>query len=97
MENNIHNRSEDDIRKAIKEWVPTPSEYTVLDYSCLFNSADATEEISDIDDEKDEQSESFDAVSDDDNNEAGKHIEDELSDTDGDEKFINEVRLCNFT
>lgn len=94
LKNNIHNRSEFDIRKAIREWVPTPSAYTVLDYSCLFTSADDTEEISDIDDEKEENTEFLDAVSDEDN--AGKHGDDDFSDTDGDENLINEVRFRNF-
>lgn len=87
MKNNIHNRTESDIRKAISEWAPTPSTYTVLDYGCLFNSADDTEEISDVEDEKEGKAEYLDTVSDED-----KHNDDDFSDTDGAEKLINEVR-----
>lgn len=90
LKNNIHNRSESDIRKAINEWAPTPSTYTVLDYSCLFNTVDDTEEISDIEEEKEQKAEYLDSVSDED-----KHHDDEFSDTDGD--LVNEVRfLPNF-
>lgn len=87
LKNNIHNRSESDIRKAIAEWVPTPSSYTVLDYECLVNSADDTEEISDVDDEK---AESLDAISDDDNSNAEKDYD---SDIGGDDEPINEVKI----
>lgn len=89
LKNNIHNRTRDDIRQAIDEWQPTPSSYTVLDYEFLFNSADDTEEISDIDDEGDEKAESLDAISDEDNGNAGKA--DEFSDAGGDDEPINEV------
>lgn len=93
LKNNVHNRSEGDIRKAIREWMPTPSTYTVLDYSCLITSADDTEEISDIEDERGENTEFLDAVSDDDHGNAEKRLDDEFSDTDGDESLINEVRF----
>lgn len=89
MKNNIHNRSDSDIRKAINEWAPTPSSYTVLDYSCLFDSADDTEEISDAEEEKEQKTEYLDSVSDED-----KHNDDEFSDEDGDGNLVNEVRVC---
>lgn len=89
LKNNIHNRSESDIRRAIKEWVATPSTYTVLDYDCLFNSADDTEEISDIEDEK---AESLDAISDDDNG-AGGQSANEFEDGGGDDELTNEVNV----
>lgn len=85
LKNNIHNRSEADIRKAINRWTATPSTYTVLDYSCLFNSADDTEEISDTEEDKEEKAEYLNTISD----------EDAFSDTDGGENLINEVRFCN--
>lgn len=84
---NGHNRSTEDIRSALNEWVRTPSSYTVLDYNCLFN-ADNTEEISDVEDEK---ADSLDAVSDEDNSKAEKNVDDEFSD--GDDQSINEVRF----
>lgn len=87
---NGHNRSSKDIRDALDEWVPTPSSYTVLDYSYLFNSADNTEEISDVEDDK--EAEAFDAVSDEDNK-VEKHADDEFSDEDGDDQLMNEVRF----
>lgn len=90
MKNNIHNRSEGDIRRAINEWAPTPFAYTVLDYSCLFNNADDTEEISDTEEDKEGKVEYLDAVSDED-----KHNDDEFSDTEGDDTLINEVRICD--
>lgn len=95
MENNIHNRSESDIRKAIDEWQPTPSSYTVLEWDeCLFNSADDTEEISDVEDEKDRKAESLDAISeDDDTSNAMKDLDDEFSDIGGDDEPINEVNF----
>lgn len=83
LKNNIHNRTERDIQKAFNEWVPTPTSYTVLNYECLFNSADNTEEISDIEDE----AESLDAISEDENSHA---VHGNLSDT-GDDEPINEV------
>lgn len=91
LKNNIHNRSEADIRDALDEWTPTPHAYTVLDYSFLFHSADNTEEVSDVDDEK--EAGSLDAVSDEDNTNADKNIDDEFSDGDGDDQLINEVRI----
>lgn len=97
MKNNIHNRSEDDIRKAIGEWAPTPPSYTVLDYKCLFDSADDTEEISDVEEEKEEKGD-LDAVSDEDHmyGNAERSNDDEFSDMDGDENLMNEVRFSNF-
>lgn len=87
MKNNIHNRSESDIKRAINEWVATPSTYTVLDYECLFNSADDTEEISDIEDEK---AESLDAISDEDNSHgAGAHSSNEFEDEPTNEVHIH--------
>lgn len=91
LKNNIHNRSQSDIRNAIEEWEPTPTSYTLLNYECLFNSADNTEEISDIEDDKDEKSESLDAISEEDNSNNGKDLGDELSDVGGDDEPINEV------
>lgn len=90
LRNDIHNRSESDIRKAIAEWVPTPSSYTVLDYECLVNSADDTEEISDIDDEK---AESLDAITDDERSSTEKDFDNQLSDIGGDDEPINEVKI----
>lgn len=93
LRNNIHNRTNDDIRRAINEWVPTPSAYTVLEYQCLFsNRGGDTEEISDIEDEKDENADSLDAISDEDNANAERYMDDdEFSDTGGDEGPMNEV------
>lgn len=92
MKNNIHNRTESDIRKAINEWVPTPSSYTILDYECLFNSADNTEEISDIEDQKDDV-ESLDAISEDNNSNATENEHDNFSDTGGDDEPIEVNQL----
>lgn len=91
MKNNIHNRSESDIQRAINEWVATPSSYTVLDYECLFNSADDTEEISDVDDEN---AESLDAISDDENGHgAAGRPSNEYGDAGGDDELTNEVHI----
>lgn len=92
LKNNIHNRLENDIRKAIDDWETTPASYTVLDYDSLFNSADDTEEISDVEEDKDENAESLDAISDEEN--AAKEIEDDgdFSDVGADDEPINEVR-----
>lgn len=95
LKNNIHNRTESDIRKALKEWEPTPSSYTVLDYECLFNSADNTEAISDADDDN-EDAESLDAISDDENaSGADKNMHDDFSDI-GDDEPINEVTFFSW-
>lgn len=96
IKNNIHNRSVNDIKKAITTWVRTPSNYTLLQYDSLFNDADATEAISDIEDEK---TDSLDAVSDEDDNGEGKSKTDNAfsdidDDDDGsDECVLNEVSL----
>lgn len=89
LKNNIHNRTEGDIRKAADEWIRTPSSYTLLDYDCLFAGADNMdmEEISDADEEKDEQGDSLDAISEEENTNADKDL-DELS---GEDDTVNEV------
>lgn len=95
LKNNIHNRLESDIRKEIDDWDTTPASYTVLDYECLFNTADDTEAISDVDEDKDEIDESFDAISDEDNSNAvrdGDNDVDDFSDIGADDEPINEVR-----
>lgn len=38
LKNNIHNRSEADIKKIISEWTNTPIHYIRLDYRSLFQS-----------------------------------------------------------
>lgn len=97
LKNNIHNRSESEVRKAKEEWAPAPAEYTLLNYECLFSTEENIEEISD-EDEKDGQTESVDAVSEEDNTNSERNLaEDDLSDT-GDEP-TNEVsreRLFGF-
>lgn len=95
LKNNIHNRTEDDIRKAINEWDPTPSSYTILDYQCLFNNADDTEEISDFEEDKEHKDETFDAISDEENSIAERDMDNEFSDIGGEEEPINEVRYYN--
>lgn len=95
LKNNIHNRLESDIRKAIDEWAFLPTSYTVLDYECLFNSADDTEEISDVEDDKNENAESLDAISDEDNSNAIRD-DDNFSDNGADDEPINEVRHFKF-
>lgn len=93
LKNNIHNRLESDIRKAIDEWEATPASYTILDYESLFNSADDTEEISDVEDDKDDNAESLDAISDEDNSNAIRDADDDnMSDMGADDEPINEVR-----
>lgn len=94
LRNNIHNRTEHDIRRAINEWVPTPSAYTVLEYQCLFSHREGeTEEISDIEIDQDENEDSLDAISDEENANAQRYMDDEFSDTGGDEEPMNEVRF----
>lgn len=88
LKNNIHNRSAEDIRKAINQFVLTPATYTVLDYECLFHNADDTEEISDMDEERDGQGDSLDAISDDENANADK----ELDEVSGEDETVNEVK-----
>lgn len=93
LKNNIHNRTEMDIQRAIKEWNPTPSAYTILDYQCLFGSgAVDTEAISDAEDEKAENFDALDAISDDENAK-NRNQNDDFSDIEGDEEPINEVRF----
>lgn len=92
MKNNIHNRTEQDIRKAMNEWMPTPSSYTLLDYECLFNSADNTDEISDADEEQDDSDEVLDTISDDEH----MHAENDLDDLSGEEEAMNEVNYIFF-
>lgn len=85
LKNNIHNRTASDIKKAITSWVPTPTDYTLLKYDSLFNHANATEAISDNEDEPG-VSDVLDAISDEDV--SGQHF-DEEDDDDGDS--FNEV------
>lgn len=92
LKNNIHNRLESDIRKEIYEWESLPPSYTVLDYECLFNNADDTEEISDV---ENENAESLDAISDEDNSNAIRD-DDNSSDMGADDEPINEVRHIKF-
>lgn len=91
IKNDIHNRTEEDIRKDINEWVPTPSSYTVLNYQCLFDGAGDTEEISDSEDRA-ESGDSLDAISDDENANAEKD-NDGFSDGGDDEPINDEVRI----
>lgn len=90
LSNDIHNRTEEDIRRDINEWMPTPSSYTVLNYQCLFDSAGDTEEISDAED-RDENEDSLDAITDDENAHA-EEAADGFSDG-GDDEPIDEVRI----
>ncbi|XP_055309199.1 probable serine/threonine-protein kinase DDB_G0282963 [Sitodiplosis mosellana] len=93
LKNNIHNRLEIDIRKAMEEWEMSPASYTVLDYDNLFNSADDTESLSDVEDVKNENADSLDAISDEDNNSnvAMEDVEsDDFSDMGLDDEPINE-------
>lgn len=86
---NIHNRTEYDIRKAIEEWVATPSSYTSLSYDCLFTNNMATEDISD-----EEKAQFLDTVSisddDGDNDNNADNADENFSD---DDEAFNEVRL----
>lgn len=91
FKNNIHNRTQSDIKKAFFNWVRTPSAYTLLKYDGLFNNANATEAISD-----DEKTGSFDAISDEEDN--GRRSKDCFSDIDDDDDeagddYLNEVRM----
>lgn len=87
LKNNIHKRTEEDIRSAMNQWVPTPATYTLLDYDCLFN-ADNTDEISDMDEgDQDGKGDSLDGKSDDGNANAEK----ELDEVSGDDESMNEV------
>lgn len=98
IKNNIHNRSQSDIKRAIFNWVRTPSSYTLLKYESLFNDADATEAISDIEEDKEE---TFDAISDDEDKQKGDtHLSDIDDDVDDDEDgtsndCLNEVSLIH--
>lgn len=84
LKQNIHSRSEADIRKAINQWIPTPSNFTQLRYDSLF--ADQMEDISD--DEVTEDN-SLDAVSDDEAPAADDAKNEDISSED--EEEFNEV------
>lgn len=87
VKNNIHKRTEEDIRSAMNQWVPTPATYTLLEYDCLFNS-DNTDQVSDMDEgDQDDKGDTRDGISDDGNENAEKEL-DEFS---GDDESMNEV------
>lgn len=87
VKNNIHKRTEEDIRSAMNQWVPTPATYTLLEYDCLFN-AENTDEISDMDEgDQDNKGDPLDRVS----NEGNANTEKELDELSGDDESMNEV------
>lgn len=96
LKQNIHGRSEADIRKAINRWIPTPSNFTQLKYDSLF--ADQMEDISD--DEVAEDN-SLDAVSDDEASAVDDAKNEDISSED--EEAFNEVsrlatnKRCHFS
>lgn len=93
---NIHNRSEYDIRKAIEEWIATPLSYTSLSYDCLFTN-DMEENMEDISDEEKAHFLDTVSISDDDGNNDNNADNADENFSDDDEAF-NEVRLSqNFT
>lgn len=90
IKNNIHNRTESDIRSSIEDLKsnPTPSPYIILDCEPLFNNADDVEDISDVD----ENADSLDAISDEDD--GGREKADEQTediDDGSDDEPLNEV------
>lgn len=103
IKQNIHNRAEADIRKAIEQWKPTPVTYTQLKYDSLF--ADVMEDISDEEDNVVEQP-TLDAVSDDeavdggngdDNDDERTEVESvEVISSDDEDEELNEVRWPHY-
>lgn len=96
LKNNIHNRSENDIRKIIDELKsnPVPSPHVLLKCEMLYNNTDAgdVEDISDIEEEK---ADSFEELSDDDdaNNQQGNDEAGDDFESGSDDEALNEVRV----
>lgn len=79
---NVHNRTENDIRKAINDWIATPSSFTSLSYDCLF-----TDEMDDISDEPADLEAV--SISDSEDEKNAQNADENISD---DDEAFNEVR-----